>query len=627
MANSHQMASSKFWIILFLANFVSLCDVAGQSDSAIFYQQKSRASLFSDLDSSLFYAERSLSFSEGVSDSLLGIILTQYSSALVEGRQLDKADSVLKIAKVLNEQSGNETALSTNYISIGNVAFYRFDNEEALINYRKSLEIDRVSGTPVDYAKSLLNFGILLNRMGREVDAKNAYLRALEIFREQEDRGSEIRGLVNLCILYGAENKPFFSLDSSILMGEQAVALSKELLFDFGVAKANGAIASPLIRKGYTDPSYKERGLKAAVEAREFFQETDFKSDYQEALLNEGYAYESLGNISKALSISEDLLTQGYIGRHEVYRLQYRAYKQAGDFQQALAKHELYQQMMDSLYENSLEQKLNEIQTRYETEKKDSEIAQLNQQAAIKDLEISQKNLLMAAMGVFLLFTVGAGGLFYRQHKLREMQKLSDLEQRFLRSQMSPHFIFNALAAIQNFMLQGDVRESIGYLSRFGKLMRQILEHSRKEFITIEQEIEMLRNYIEIQRLRYDERFTYSIEVSEDIDQVVVQIPPLFAQPLVENAIEHGIKDMKEGGRIEVRFELKNHLIELTVADNGAGLEQSDSDNDHQSLSSQISRERLAIFQSRFKQKFSLQLTEQDQLAGTKAVVLLPFQR
>lgn len=180
------------------------------------------------------------------------------------------------------------------------------------------------------------------------------------------------------------------------------------------------------------------------------------------------------------------------------------------------------------------------------------------------------------------------------------LQKIS-VERKLLQSQMDPHFVFNALGNIKCFILQNDIKNADAYLSKFSKLMRQVLAHSKKDFITLEDEIETLKNYIDMQRLRLNYSFEYDISLDENID-TQIEIPPMLIQPFVENAIEHGLKplDVSVKGCLKIHFKegstLKN--IVCTICDNGIGVEYSKkmhqhTNSGHQSLATNITKERI----------------------------------
>jgi len=154
--------------------------------------------------------------------------------------------------------------------------------------------------------------------------------------------------------------------------------------------------------------------------------------------------------------------------------------------------------------------------------------------------------------------------------------------------------------------------------------MRQILEHSREESITVAEEVDMLTNYLQIQQLRFKDRFEYQIEIDPKIEQDEVKIPPLFAQPFVENAIEHGLREKEKDGMVTIRFGLEGNHVKLEVEDNGKGLEAVSETSSHKSLATIISKERLEILGKKFHQKFILSVDHASGASGVKASVTLP---
>ena len=181
----------------------------------------------------------------------------------------------------------------------------------------------------------------------------------------------------------------------------------------------------------------------------------------------------------------------------------------------------------------------------------------------------------LAIAGISIIVLVIA----WRERRIRrraaqenEIQKtIADLEIRALRAQMNPHFIFNALNAIQESILKKDVDRAYTYLAKFSRLLRLILEGSSENFITLEKEINTLKLYLDIESLRFDERFSYHIFVDEEVDQTTTKIPSLLVQPVVENAIWHGLLPSSGDCQVWICFrESQNELI-CTVEDNGVG--------------------------------------------------------
>jgi sensor histidine kinase YesM len=134
------------------------------------------------------------------------------------------------------------------------------------------------------------------------------------------------------------------------------------------------------------------------------------------------------------------------------------------------------------------------------------------------------------------------GVLYFRQGRINAMHEKMLVEQRLFRSQMNPHFIFNSLASVQNFIVKQDDTKASIYLSRFSELVRSILNNSLQEQITLEEEISTIENYLALQKVRFSDQFDYELEVDETLDPESTFVPPMLTQPFIENAIEHGIK-------------------------------------------------------------------------------------
>ncbi len=152
--------------------------------------------------------------------------------------------------------------------------------------------------------------------------------------------------------------------------------------------------------------------------------------------------------------------------------------------------------------------------------------------------------------------------------------KLNELENSALRTQMNPHFIFNSLNTINSFISRNETLQAHRYISKFSKLIRFILDHSRRRQILLSDELEVLNLYIEIERIRFENKFEFKISVAEDIDASAVELPPLIIQPFVENAILHGLLPKEGTGFLAINISRINDLLVCTVQDNGIGREK-----------------------------------------------------
>jgi ligand-binding sensor domain-containing protein len=229
--------------------------------------------------------------------------------------------------------------------------------------------------------------------------------------------------------------------------------------------------------------------------------------------------------------------------------------------------------------------------------------------------------------------------LIRRRHeaekKVLDVQKqLYDTELQALRLQMNPHFIFNTLNSIQSFILKNDTDKAVNYLGKFSQLMRMILTNSTETYISVREELKALRYYLEIENLRFENKFSYAIIVDKAIDEEFMEIPPMIIQPYVENAIIHGLLHKEEKGHINIRLSLTGHHILWVIEDNGIGREkarqmQQASGLYRKSKGMLITRERLQVLNENNNEDFSIHIMdltdEKGQPSGTRVEVLMAY--
>ncbi len=221
-----------------------------------------------------------------------------------------------------------------------------------------------------------------------------------------------------------------------------------------------------------------------------------------------------------------------------------------------------------------------------------------------------------------------------REFDLRQKHRNIELQQRLFRLQMNPHFIFNSLLAIQNFIFLHDRKEAGNYLSDFARLFRLILNNSKSEFILLNKEIETLNLYLKMQSLRYPDKFTYKIYVDPKLDIELIMIPPMLAQPIIENALEHGLYYKKGKGNIDIRFNYSGKKLIFEVEDNGIGItlakKKNISKSAHKSSALNITRERVKVLAKRYSFFAIFEIKElknnDGKAAGTKVVFSLPYE-
>jgi LytS/YehU family sensor histidine kinase len=247
------------------------------------------------------------------------------------------------------------------------------------------------------------------------------------------------------------------------------------------------------------------------------------------------------------------------------------------------------------------------------------------------------KNIWLIVFAATLLLLGVSAYFLYKNVKQKSIitaQKNNLLKQKLLVSQMNPHFIFNSLNAIQNYIFKQDSLKAGTYLTQFSELIRMILDFSRKDYISIESELKLLNNYFELQQLRFEGKFDYVITVNDQIDQESTHIPPMLAQPFIENALEHGLFYKEGKGKVEVRLLLEDDQLVYEIEDNGVGIEETIKlkkklNSSYESLGTVITRERMHTLTYEEKHKGEIQIIDKKKTdpnnTGVKVRFVVPF--
>ncbi len=239
--------------------------------------------------------------------------------------------------------------------------------------------------------------------------------------------------------------------------------------------------------------------------------------------------------------------------------------------------------------------------------------------------------IVLAVLVVSFLFFRYRLKVIQRRNKIQRDMEL--LEQKALLAQMNPHFIFNALNSIQSFLLYNENELAEKYLLKLSKLIRLTLTNSRETEITIQKEIDSLEMYLELEQMRFKNRFEFQFEISLSKEELNKFVPPMLIQPFAENAIIHGFKGLEQGGEINLNFkQVDNNRLLVEIIDNGMGYHKSKENSqktDHKSYSTQITSERLNLFKERYQSEFDFSIEnredENGNLTGTKVTISIPI--
>ncbi|MDQ3047908.1 MAG: histidine kinase, partial [Bacteroidota bacterium] len=220
------------------------------------------------------------------------------------------------------------------------------------------------------------------------------------------------------------------------------------------------------------------------------------------------------------------------------------------------------------------------------------------------------------------------------KRKTEMNKKIAQIESQALRAQMNPHFIFNTLSSIQHYISNNNTDSALKYLSKFAKLMRRIMDNSKQQMIPVAEEIGALELYLELEVMRFDNKFHYEIKVDSSIDKNYDRIPSMLIQPYVENAIIHGLLPKSGSGKIAISLHRQDETILCTIEDNGIGREKSKEFKkhriqQHKSMGMSITQERLDILNSSLKSNLNaeiIDLFEDGQPSGTKVRLIIPLE-
>ena len=221
------------------------------------------------------------------------------------------------------------------------------------------------------------------------------------------------------------------------------------------------------------------------------------------------------------------------------------------------------------------------------------------------------------------------------KEKRQILLKISELEYKALQAQMNPHFLFNAISSIQDYVLDHNVDDALTYLSSFSKIIRMTLEFVDTKFVKLSEVLTYLEHYVKLENMRFEDLFEYNVICDKDIDPETTQIPPMILQTLIENSINHGIRPLKGTGKITLQFiKINNDTFKCSIEDNGIGRKKSAQINKDQNLNKEsrglkIICERIELLNKGKTEPFKMELidlyTASGEAKGTRVEITIPF--
>lgn len=486
-------------------------------------------------------------------------------------------------------------------------------------------------GMPHMLAMAYLGLGRVYYNTGNTQEEEFNYTRYLELAEAE-----------------GAEKMTIYSVRSRIgdirrLSGriDEAIADYGALAKD-GLKKGDSLVAANALNKqawSYYELGQLEKSLEIYLNALEISQQIGNKNLISNCLGNIGNIYRDWNYYEKAieyytLSIEVSKKIRDIYNLMWLYRDISRMYANMGRYELAYDNFVLHSAYNDTLMSDEYNRRLLQAQTQYEKEKTASELELIG-------MKLQRNNYLLYGLGSLSILVVLLAMLMIRTSRLRSKQrleamnnKISLLTQKNLRSQMNPHFIFNTLNSIQYYVFKNDRIASNNYMTKFAKLIRQTLENSEHPAIPINEEINALELYLELESLRFKEKFDWKINIDEDIDIYMYKIPTMLIQPYVENAIGHGLMNKEGKGYIHIGLKLDTDTILCSIEDNGIGRKRAmeiknNKDETHKSLGTSITESRLRLVNSLYgknmKIKYTDMVDEDGNASGTRVEISIPI--
>ncbi len=432
--------------------------------------------------------------------------------------------------------------------------------------------------------------GINFERTGKYADALEWLGKAGEL-QQRLNTGPEqrARNLTNIAHVYEEQQLFKKAIDT--------YTIALKLCQDYGITFGEALISQNLANTHNALNMYDE-SIKLSNQSLEIALRENMTRIIVAAYQNLGASYVGQKKYAEAIASYEKALDQGRKINYSKAILDAsiqlcNIHETLGNISSAFTYYKMHTALKDSVFTVEKTQKIEALQAEFKSEQKEAAIKELKQENQLANLK-QQKTFFILLFSIALA-TIIIWALWYRQKQAsiaaQQREMLKDLEQQkalenlerdkvlyelnTLKAQMNPHFLFNALNSIQELFVSGDKRKANDYMGKFSDLTRAILHASGKPAIPLEEEIQMLRDYLDLEGLRFDGRFSY--EVSAD-DKALVEdilIPPMLVQPYVENAIKHGLMHKTGNRYVHIRFSMAVHqILQVQIKDNGIGRKQ-----------------------------------------------------
>lgn len=560
--------------------------------------------------------------------AMLHLLSAEYYFATADYRNaLDFARKTMDVS----ENEGDDHVKTLALLFLGKFCFRTGSFQESINYYDQGIASAKKFGFKGLIPRALDGQSQVYRALDDNVEYTAHLKKMIEASYKEKDTSSISQGLYLLGTVY-AEKLRDFKVCDSILRKCYAISESAGDFSHMALAQANMGWNYYLAKMYDSSIVCYSRSLRCSIHINNF-------STAANAYGNMGNIYRDINDPARSLDYynkSVEMATKV----NDLYNLQWvykdisDLYLKLGDTSNAFFSFVKHKEFSDHYLIKSNTQGLTDAQLRYETDSHRKEVELLS-------VKLKNQRLIMIVYTGLTIFALAIFLLLYRGSKLRATRRISEmnrtiseLTQANLRQQMNPHFIFNTLNSIQYYMYQHDKLATNNYLTKFTSLMRKVLENSQHTSVTIKDEMEALNLYLQLESLRFKERFDYRITIDDEIDQMLFKIPTMLIQPYVENSICHGLMPGEGKGLLKIEMKLEKDHISCIIEDNGIGREEAQKrkkmqGENHNSLGTQIVASRLDLVNSLYGTSLKTIYTdlknESGDPAGTRVEIHIPI--
>jgi tetratricopeptide (TPR) repeat protein len=545
---------------------------------------------------------------------------------------LNKALELYKALNLLSDQADVYNSIGNNYIRLD-------DYSAALKNFFNALNIYQQLNQKENEALVLSNMGMIYHALSDSAKALTYYQKALQLDKQADNKKNLAHDYQHIGVLYDDAG----DFNKALEYYKISLSLNKELQAQREMAANMINIASAYAKlHNYNEAN---KNINAALEIYHVL-----KDDYNTAAsLNEkGKIYaDSKRQFALAIQLQQQALELSRKIKSPSLTVQIlqdisNTYKKQGEYPKALTAYEQSVSLRDSISNDEQKKEITRLEMQSDFDKKEAAVKTLNdKKELLASQEISKQKLIKnisIITGAILLAAIIISFIFYKKRKdAVEAKKEADLktqvvetEMKALRAQMNPHFIFNSLNSIGNYILSNDIKSANAYLTKFASVMRLILENSEHTTIALEEDLKALKLYMDVERLRLNNKFCYEINVDDNIDKTNVLVPPLILQPFVENSIWHGLTKKDGAGKINIYISEENKMLVCVVEDNGVGSNRSETFKEEvkqmgkKSLGMKITHARIDMINKLKNANASVNIFNKEE--GVRAEIKLPVE-